>query len=145
MEMTDDCPYCALVAGDDRDGWVYRDAHWAVAHGPAESTAPGGLLIRSVRHFTDFAEMTPAEQASFGPLIALLDAAVHATVDAERVHLVSTRDRVQHFHAWLYPRAATNPLRGTTFLAAPQSGSTEDVARAAAAIRDRLTGALRPA
>ncbi len=142
--MTDECAYCALVAGDGPDEWVYRDEHWAVAHGPAESTAPGGLLIRSVRHFTDFAEMTPEEQASFGPLVALLDAAVHATVDAERVHLVSTRDRVQHFHAWLYPRAATSTLRGTTFLAAPQYGTADDVARAAAGIRDRLADVLRP-
>jgi diadenosine tetraphosphate (Ap4A) HIT family hydrolase len=141
--QTAGCAYCAVVTSTDEPagGWVYRDEHWAVAHGPAEKTAPGGLLIRSARHFVDFAEMSGAETTSFGQLVARLDAAIRATVDAERVHLVSTRDRVQHFHAWLYPRAADVALRGTDFLAAPQEGSPVDVERAVAAIRTWLAGA----
>jgi hypothetical protein len=59
----------------------------------------GALRITSTRHYIDFAAMTPGESASFGPLYSRLDAALRAVTGAERVHLVSTRDRIQHFHA----------------------------------------------
>jgi diadenosine tetraphosphate (Ap4A) HIT family hydrolase len=80
-----------------------------------------------------------AEAEAFGSLLSRLDRALRETTDAERVHLVSTRDRVPHFHAWLYPRPASSPLRGTTFLAAPQHSSRAQAKAAAAAVRDALT------
>ena len=82
--------------------------------------------------------MTSDEAASFGILIGRLDTALRAVTDVERVHLVSTRDRVDHFHAWLYPRRAENSLRGTQFLAAPQSSEVRDAEQAADAVRQRL-------
>jgi hypothetical protein len=47
----------------------------------------------------------------------------------------SWRDRVQHFHAWLYPRPASSPLRGTQFLSAPQHSDPAQAEDAARAIR----------
>ncbi|MEV4807736.1 hypothetical protein AB0K18_47745 [Nonomuraea sp. NPDC049421] len=146
--MTGDrtCPYCTLIdaAKEPLGGWVHRDAFWLVHHGPAENSRSGTMKIISRRHFVDFADMSAEEAASFGPLLARLDRALRATTDAERVHLVSTRDRVQHFHAWLYPRPAAHPLRGTDFLAAPQD-SDPDVAEAAArAVRGHLAATVRP-
>jgi diadenosine tetraphosphate (Ap4A) HIT family hydrolase len=143
VEVSEVCSYCVAVIADDEPdgGWLLRDELWAVAHGPASSTAPGGLLIRSMRHFVDFAEMSDAEAASFGFLMGRLDAAIRAVVEAERVHLVSTRDRVSHFHAWLYPRAASSPVRGTDFLAAAQQGAADEVRRVAEAIRLQLAAA----
>ncbi len=139
------CSYCHLeeAGRDPIGGWVHRDEHWLVGHGPADTTMPGALKIISRRHFVDFAEMTPAESASFGLLLTRLDTALRASTDAERVHLVSTRDRVQHFHAWLYPRPASHPLRGTAFLDAPQRGDPADAERTARAVRDHL-GASAP-
>jgi diadenosine tetraphosphate (Ap4A) HIT family hydrolase len=99
---------------------------------------PGALRISSRRHFVDFADMTSAEAAAFGTLLSRLDTALRATTDAERVHLVSTRDRVAHFHAWLYPRPASHPLRGTDFLNAPQHSEPAAAERAAGAVRDHL-------
>ncbi|GIF42982.1 HIT family protein [Actinoplanes xinjiangensis] len=137
--MAEHCTYCVAVAEHEpADGWVYRDEHWAVVHGPAETTLAGGLLLRSVRHFVNFADMTDAEAASFGRLLGRLDEAIHHAVEAERVHLVSTRDRVPHFHAWLYPRAASSPLRGTDFLAAAQTGTANEARRATAILQDHL-------
>ncbi|MER5327049.1 hypothetical protein [Streptosporangium roseum] len=98
------------------------------------------LKIVSTRHYTDFAEMTPEEAASFGALLHTLDTAMRAGTDAERVHLVSTRDRVQHFHAWLYPCPAFHPLRGTDFLNAPQHSQAADADLAAEAVRQHLSG-----
>ena len=135
--MTEHCPYCDL-AEPAPDGWVHADEHWLVQPGPADTTVPGALRITSRRHFVDFAEMTGAETGTFGGLLKRLDAAVRATTDAERVHLVSTRDRVAHFHAWLYPRPASHPLRGTAFLDAPQHSEPAAARAAADAIREHL-------
>lgn len=59
-----------------------------------------------------------------------------------RVHLVSTRDRVPHFHAWLYPRYATDALRGTAFLNAPQASSRDSAAEASERLKSALALAL---
>jgi diadenosine tetraphosphate (Ap4A) HIT family hydrolase len=136
------CPYCLLQAlghPEPLGGWIAREEHYLVQHGEPDSSAPGAVQIVASRHFVDFADMTEAEAEAFGSLVSRLDRALRATTDAERVHLVSTRDRVPHFHAWLYPRSASSPLRGTTFLAAPQSGSQADAEAAAAAVRDALS------
>ncbi|MFE3794468.1 hypothetical protein KHQ06_31835 [Nocardia tengchongensis] len=128
--MTDRCAYCVLARDDAAEpfgGWIHPDEHWLVAPGEPATTMPGALRITSRRHYVDFADMAAAEAATFGPLLSALDRALRATTDAERVHLVSTRDRVPHFHAWLYPRPATHPLRGTEFLNARQHGTPDIV------------------
>lgn len=139
-----DCPYCELPE-PDLGGWVHSDEHWLVAHGPADTTMTGALRVTSRRHFTDFAEMTPAESESFGRLLTRLDTALRAVTDAERVHVVSTRDRVPHFHAWLYPRPAHHPLRGTDFLNAPQQTTNAEAERTANAVRAQLAAQLTTA
>jgi diadenosine tetraphosphate (Ap4A) HIT family hydrolase len=135
-----DCPYCHLdeTGPEPADGWICRDAHWLVSQGPAESSIAGALQIISRRHYTDFAEMTDPEGASFGPLLTRLDTALRDVTGAERVHLVSTRDRIQHFHAWLYPRPASHPLRGTEFLNAPQHSDPAAAEHTARNIRRHL-------
>ncbi len=133
----DACPYCDLST-EPVGGWIHRDPRWLVRHGDPNVSMAGALQVIAVRHYIDFAEMTDEEAASFGRLLVRLDAALRASTGAERVHLVSTRDRVPHFHAWLYPRAADHPLRGTNFLAAPQSAEVADSERVAEAVRNRL-------
>jgi diadenosine tetraphosphate (Ap4A) HIT family hydrolase len=132
------CPYCESELQKEQaphGGWIYRSARYVVRHGNPDSASPGAIQIISRRHFTDFTEMVEEEATSFGTLVAILDRALRVATDAERVHLVSTRDRVAHFHAWLYPRPESHPLRGTAFLAARQRCTPDEAARAAAAIR----------
>lgn len=136
------CTYCQQIEDSDQgriSDQIHRDGHWLVRHGPTDAARPGTLkIIACCRHYTDFAEMTAAEAASFGPLVSRLDVALRAATDAERVHLLSTRDRVLHFHVWLYPRPADSPLRGTDFLGAPQHSSPAAAQVAAQAIRHVL-------
>ncbi len=139
--MPPECAYCGIADLENPSpagGWIHRDDDWLVQHGPPETTMAGGVKIVSRRHFTDFAEMTTSEAASFGLLLRGLDTAIRSVTDAERVHLVSTRDRVPHFHAWLYPRMATEPRRGTDFLAAPQQCLPADAERVAEALRGEV-------
>lgn len=141
FEPESDCPYCQLQAPGYTapvGGWIAEEHHYLVQHGEPESSAPGAVKIVARRHFVDFADMTEAEANAFGSLVSRLDRALRETTDAERVHLVSTRDRIPHFHAWLYPRPASSQLRGTTFLAAPQKSSRAATETAAAAIRAAL-------
>src|SRR5438094_2928655 len=68
-----DCYYCTKHrTGEDAPpgGWLVADGNWLVGHGPAHMSLPGTLRIESRRHFTDFADMTDAEAASFGLLLA---------------------------------------------------------------------------
>jgi len=132
------CYYCDRQRnGQDPPpgGWLIDDGDWLVGHGPAHMSLAGSLRIESRRHFTDFAEMTDAEAASFGRLLAALYRAARPGTGAERIHLLSTMDFQPHFHAWLYPRAADEPLRGTTFLYQAFSCAQADAEAAAARIR----------
>ncbi len=124
-------------------GWLIEDSDWLVGHGPAQMCLAGSLRIESRRHFTDFAGMTDAEAASFGRLLAGLYRAARPGTGAERIHLVSTMDFQPHFHAWLYPRAADEQRRGTTFL--NQDMSCGQAAAEAAAARIRGCLASKPA
>lgn len=146
MTQRPDCYYCSKhQTGEDPPpgGWLVADEDWLVGHGPAHMSLPGTLRIESRRHFTDFAGMTGAEAASFGPLLARLYRAVRPVTGAERIHLLATMDFQPHFHAWLYPRAADEPRRGTAFL--DQGFECTDAAAeaAAAAIRSHLAPATR--
>lgn len=139
--MTLGCAYCAegdSEAPEPFGGVVAADQQWLVTVGDPASTIAGALLITSRRHFVHFADMTAHEVTGFGALLVRLDAALRAVTKAERVHLVSTRDRFEHFHAWLYPRSADHPLRGTEFLNAPQSSDPGEALTVANAVRKRL-------
>ena len=69
------CYYCDRQRnGQDAPpgGWLIEDDDWLVGHGPAQMCLAGSLRIESRRHFTDFAEMTDSEAASFGRMLASL-------------------------------------------------------------------------
>jgi diadenosine tetraphosphate (Ap4A) HIT family hydrolase len=148
MTQRRDCYYCTKHrTGEDAPpgGWLVADGDWLVGHGPAHMSLPGTLRIESRRHFTDFADMTDAEAASFGLLLASLYRAVRLVTGAERIHLLATMDYQPHFHAWLYPRAADDPRRGTAFLHHGFECTDADAQTAAAAIRSHLAPPARRA
>jgi hypothetical protein len=136
-----DCYYCAKhQTGVDPPpgGWLVEDSDWLVGHGPAHMSRPGTLRIESRRHFTDFADMTDNEAVSFGRLLSALYRVILPVTGAERVHLLATMDYQPHFHAWLYPRAASDPRRGTAFLDHGMECAQAEAKAAAAAIRSAL-------
>ncbi len=144
MTGATDCYYCVRHrTGEDPPpgGWLVEDEDWLVGHGPAHMSLPGTLRIESRRHFTDFAEMTGAEAASFGVLLRELYRAVRPVTGAERIHLLATMDYQPHFHAWLYPRAAADPRRGTAFLDHGMACPQEAAEAAAAELRGMLPAA----
>jgi diadenosine tetraphosphate (Ap4A) HIT family hydrolase len=145
MTENPSCYYCRRqqsAVDPPPGGWLIDNADWLAGHGPAHMCLAGSLRIESRRHFTDFAEMTDAEAASFGRLLATLYRAARPATGAERIHLVATMDFQPHFHAWLYPRLPTESRRGTTFLNQDMSCDQAAAEAAAARIRDGLDGGL---
>lgn len=135
------CYYCRKhITGEDAPpgGWLIEDGHWYVGHGLPHMSLPGTVRIESRRHFLDFAGMTAAEATSFGSLLAVLYRVLRPVTGAERIHLLATMDFQPHFHAWLYPRAADEPLRATAFLDAGMECTHADAETAAAQIRAAL-------
>jgi diadenosine tetraphosphate (Ap4A) HIT family hydrolase len=137
------CPICARGGdGHQHDGSVggnvYEDELWYAYHAPIGTAALGQLFLVSRRHFLDFAEMTPAEAASYGRVLRVLYAALKEVVDAERVYASVTVEGVPHFHTWLFPRPRGEVARGMRYM----DGEHTCTEAAALAVVGRLRAAL---
>jgi diadenosine tetraphosphate (Ap4A) HIT family hydrolase len=144
VEADTECVICArLRDGQPHEGSVggycYEDEHWCAYHAPVHSATLGQLFLIAKRHFLDFAEMTPAEAASFGLVLHALYAALKHVVGAERVYAHVSLEGVAHFHVWLIPRAADAERRGWAFITSERSCQEDD----ARAVVDDLRAALR--
>lgn len=139
------CEICAR-GGDGRrhpgsvGGNVYEDELWYAYHAPPGIATLGQLFLVSKRHFLDFAEMTPAEAASYGRVLQALYAALKQVADAERVYLQVTLEGIPHFHTRLIPRPRDAAERGRAFIAGERSCAEAD----ALAVATRLREALAP-
>lgn len=135
------CFICRKQHGEEAappGGYLSVDAYFRVCHAPASMAVPGTLLIESSRHFLDFAEMTSAEAASYGPLIARLYTAIKRAVGAERVYTLVTLEGAEHFHTWLIPRTSGVGPRGVALLAEERSCTQDEAIAAAEATRVAL-------
>jgi diadenosine tetraphosphate (Ap4A) HIT family hydrolase len=135
------CFICRKHAGQEAappGGYVHEDYHFLVCHAPAAIAVPGTLIVESRRHYLDFAEMTPDESASYGPLLARLYKAIKRAIAAGRVYTLITLEGAAHFHAWLVPRAPHAHARGAAFLADDLQRTEEEALLAAEAVRAEL-------
>ncbi|HET9111327.1 MAG TPA: hypothetical protein VFN78_10920 [Ktedonobacterales bacterium] len=140
-EQPRECFICRKQHGEEAappGGYLYEGDHFRVCHAPVALATPGTLLVESRRHFLDFAEMTPEEATSYGPLLARLYTAIKRTTGAERVYTLVTLEGSDHFHTWLIPRTPDAESRGVRLLAQDQSCAPEEALSAAAAIRAAL-------
>lgn len=140
-EQPSECFICRKQRGEEAippGGYLYEGAYFRVCHAPAAMAAPGTLLVESRRHFLDFAEMTPEEATSYGPLLTRLYTAIKRTTGAERVYTLVTLEGSDHFHTWLIPRMPEAASRGVRLLAQDHSCAPEEALAAAEAIRAAL-------
>ena len=141
MGHTTGCFICRKHAGQEAappGGYLCEDGHFLVCHAPAMMAIPGTLIVESRRHYLDFADMTPEESASYGPLLAQLYTAIKRTVGAERVYTLITLEGATHFHAWLIPRGPHVQARGVAFLVEDRQCAEEEALSAVEAIRAAL-------
>ena len=141
MESDAGCFICRKHAGEEAappGGYLYEGEQVFVCHAPAAMAIPGTRIVESRRHYLDFAAMTPAESASYGPLLGQLYGAIKRVVGAERVYTLVTLEGVGHFHTWLIPRAPQVQSRGVAFLAEDRQCTEEEALSAAEAVRAEL-------
>jgi len=119
-------------------GYIYEDEHWMVCHVPINVGPLGTVFIESKRHFLDFAEFNPEEQASYGIIASIVSAALKQLTNAARIYQLSTVEGVPHFHIWLIPRRKDIPERSLTFLSRDDSCNEEDAIAFANQLREVL-------
>jgi len=144
MLQTDaECVICARLR-DGRPhngsvgGYVYDDEHWYAYHAPVQSATLGQLFLISKRHFLDFAEMTPAEAASYGLVLRTLYATLKQVTQQSACTPTSAwRASPISMCGWI-PRDADAVERGWAFITKDRSCVEAD----ARAVVDRLRAAL---
>ncbi len=123
-----DCLVCGKYAGEAVPAWagfpvppgghLIDDGTWRVGHGPTPYWPAGTLLIESHRHFLDYADFSPEEASTLGPLVQRLTGPLKEATGAPRVHIFSCMEGTEHFHLWMVPRVIGR-VSGRTFIADP--------------------------
>jgi diadenosine tetraphosphate (Ap4A) HIT family hydrolase len=141
------CLICAKYAGRPVPAWagfpvppgghLVDDGTWRVGHGPTPYWPAGTLLIESARHFLDYADFTPEEASTIGPLVTRFTGPLKEATGASRVHLFSCMEGTEHFHLWMVPRVGETPS-GRTFIADPGYCTPAEAERVVASVRRAL-------
>lgn len=81
--------------------------HWRLAHAFG-TPLPGWLVLLPVRHLTDVGELTVAEAAELGPLLAAGSRAIRTVTGCAKTYVAmfAEKDGFAHIHFHLIPRAA---------------------------------------
>jgi diadenosine tetraphosphate (Ap4A) HIT family hydrolase len=109
MSVQVDCLSCFDSARSDlapRDR-VYLSPRWRVAHAFG-TQLPGWLVVLPRRHVTVLDELTSAEQAELGPLLAAVTAALREITHCDKsyVALFAEAEGFAHIHFHVVPRMA---------------------------------------
>lgn len=142
--MNDDCWFCHDERRLDRPAgpWLVDDGTWRAAHTPPAYAIAGTVVLESVRHVLDQAEMDPAERATLAAVTGRLVAAIRETTGCDRVYQWASMAGHPHFHLWLLPWWQESALQGPAYLAAMTSEGSGCTPAAAQASAVRLRDAL---
>jgi diadenosine tetraphosphate (Ap4A) HIT family hydrolase len=152
--VREDCLTCRANRGElmAPGGVIYQDALWRLEHSLEPIPMIGWLILKPLRHVEVFADLTPDEAASFGPLARRITRAMTEVLAPARVYVCLYAEAVSHVHFHLIPRYHETPQehRGPGVFdllsaASDQGRSLVDVeaaARAATEIRERLEATL---
>lgn len=104
-----DCPFCQIIASEQRDAReVYRDAH-AVAFFPTEPATLGHTLVVPRSHIPDIWNLDPETAARLARVIVFLAGAVRRSVNPEGLNIIQSNGEaasqtVMHLHVHIVPR-----------------------------------------
>ena len=139
------CIACDVVSGRiaPPGGILLDDGLWVLSHSVSPVLLRGWLILEPRRHVEHLAELTEAEAAALGPLIARVSSAVMRALQAE-VYACSFGEVIRHVHWYLIPRYADMSVHGVVVLnemfanPTPWACSDEDAAEAASRVRMAL-------
>ncbi|UAK36965.1 HIT family protein [Gordonia bronchialis] len=106
---SEQCPFCAIVTGDDPDvREVYRNEH-VVAFFPTEPAVLGHVLVVPRRHVEDIWGLRPEESAELSTAALFLASALRSALLPEGLNVIQSNgdaatQTVPHLHVHLVPR-----------------------------------------
>ena len=153
MTSTNSCALCDIAAapGGLAAGIVFQDATWLVRSISSTPAVAGWLILQARRHVSEPADFSPAEAASFGPLLQRTERVVREVTGALRISTGSLNEGSPHFHCHLLPRLPEMPNNAVGWHAFELSdlarrgevrADPEVVRRVLAELRDRLQSEL---
>ncbi|MFJ6199262.1 HIT family protein [Micromonospora sp. NPDC092111] len=112
--MTDDCVFCAIVAGTHPAPVVYEDAS-TVAFLDITAVTPGHSLVVPKRHATDLWEITPEDWVAVARTAHRIAQRIRAELDPDGMTLFQANraagwQDVFHLHLHVVPRAEGDHL-----------------------------------
>jgi diadenosine tetraphosphate (Ap4A) HIT family hydrolase len=149
------CLTCRLNSGElpAPGGVIHQDTLWQLQHVQPVALV-GWLVLKPLRHVEAFADLTPEEAATFGPLTRRITRAMTEVLQPVKIYLNLYAEAAgfAHLHVHLIPRYAGTPpeRRGPgifEYLRESKSGgqgrgAIADAERAAKAIRQALQGGI---
>ncbi|HUB75663.1 MAG TPA: HIT family protein [Solirubrobacteraceae bacterium] len=135
--MPEDCIFCRIVAGELPSHEV-AESERAVAFADINPATRGHTLVIPRAHAVDLHDVAPEDLAACALLAQRVAARATARLGAAGVNLLNSSgsaawQTVFHFHIHVIPRYPGDPLR-LPWVPAP--GDAEEIAAAAAALRD---------
>lgn len=123
---------------------IWSDDLWTL-NDPGQTGLPGSVWLASRRHFDSFADMPPAEAATFAEVCGRVERAVLSLGEVGRVHLYRWGDGGAHFHVWFVPRPLGRLDMSGHHLMAWEDTLPPASADEIAAAGRRIAAALEPA
>lgn len=109
----DECEQCTRSHDPDSDYLIWRDDLWMLGLPFEASPLPFACFLMPWRH-ADLQDLTPAEAARQGELLATIEQAACSCLDVPRIQVARWGDGAEHLHWWLYARPTGQlQLRGT--------------------------------
>jgi len=111
MKSDKNCLACDTLTGKifPPGGVIYADDYWQVDHALPPIWILGLLIIKLQRHCEHLADLSPAEAAALGPLIQQVSQALREVTKAQKVHVASYGEGIQHVHFLVTPRTTEMP------------------------------------
>ncbi len=136
--LNPNCPFCAIVAGDEPAEVVARTDQW-VAFYPSEPATLGHTLVVPTNHVPDVWELRAIESVDLAAGVLKIAHVIREALDPEGLNIVQSNGRVAtqtigHLHVHLVPRMAGDAM-GEIWPAEPPALSVDDKIRALSAMR----------
>ncbi|MGW4752905.1 HIT family protein [Streptomyces chartreusis] len=103
------CPFCAIVAGDDTSARVVCHSQETTAFFPLEPATRGHTLIVANRHVSDLTDLTPVESRDLGEAVLRTARAIRAGLSPDGLNVIQSTgaaatQTVPHVHFHVVPR-----------------------------------------
>jgi histidine triad (HIT) family protein len=134
--MSDDCIFCAIVAGDAPATIIQEDEH-TIAFMDIHPWTRGHVLVIPRKHAENVLEISDDELGHVMRAVKRVAGRVHDTLDADGINILNSTGRaawqtVFHFHVHVIPRYEDDPLQ---LPVRPEEGDKDEIKQTAELLR----------